>query len=376
MTSRSQTILKSVVLLGFSAIVIAVFRYFSMLRPGAYGALYKEMIAGGIVLTLCFLNYFILFPLLYTRRRFLIYLFLTVFSTMAATVLEVVLVHPQINEFLNMVSEASPQEYYTVMIISLFLHDLCFVFFFFIISLLEGAYDENKDVNIMLQNTDNLLLARRDTKKRELVTVRLEDIAYCQQNENYAYLYLTNGTKVYRNCSLKSLHEQLTTLRAVRISRKVLVFYNHIVSYDNNTVYVDIFIEGVSLGFEITDAFRQQALRMLKKHCTIIEEKGPDVASEITTVDVIQTSRSIQQTENDTVQADNLPKIEDKLNSQQLLSFIKSHPDCKGNETTDWFGVSLSTVNRIIRQLRKDGLVEYSGSKKTGGYHAIDSPTV
>lgn len=71
MTSRLQTILKSIVLFGFSVIVIAVFRYFSMLRPGAYGALYKEMIAGGIVLAICFLNYFILYPLFYTKRRFL-----------------------------------------------------------------------------------------------------------------------------------------------------------------------------------------------------------------------------------------------------------------------------------------------------------------
>lgn len=375
MTSRLQTILKSIVLFGFSVIVIAVFRYFSMLRPGAYGALYKEMIAGGIVLAICFLNYFILYPLFYTKRRFLFYVISIVLSTLVATFLEVVLVYPQIKDFPSIVSEVSPQEYFTAMSISLFLRDLCFVIFFFIISLLEGVYDENKDVNIMLQDTDNLLLARKDTKEQELVTVRLEDIAYCQQDENYAYIYLTNGTKVYRNCSLKSLHEQLTNSRAVRISRKIVVFYRHIVSYDNNTVYVDVFKEGVSVGFEITDAFRQQALQMLKKHCIIVEKKEPNSVSEITTVDMILTSHNIQQTEKDAAQTDNSPKLEDKLSTQQLLSFIKSHPDCKGTDIMDHFGVSLSTVNRTIRQLRKEGLIEYSGSKKTGGYHAIEPPT-
>ena len=159
MTSRLQTILKSIVLFGFSAIVIAVFRYFSMLRPGAYGALYKEMIAGGIVLAICFLNYFILYPLFYTKRRFLFYVISIVLSTLVATFLEVVLIYPQIKDFPSIVSEVSPQEYFTAMSISLFLRDLCFVIFFFIIRLLESAYEENRDVDILFQNTDNLLLA-------------------------------------------------------------------------------------------------------------------------------------------------------------------------------------------------------------------------
>ena len=53
----------------------------------------------------------------------------------------------------------------------------------------------------------------------------------------------------------------------------------------------------------------------------------------------------------------------------------KTADSFKGTDITDHFGVSLSTVNRTIRQLRKEGLIEYSGSKKTGGYHAIEPPT-
>ena len=177
MANKKKIVLKSVILLGFSALVIVVFRYYSMLRPGAFGAIHKEMIAGGIVLALCFLNYFILYPRLYLRRLFLVYLVTTVFSTMAATILEVVLVYPQIKVFINMVSNDSPREYYTVMTISLFLRDLCFVFFSFLIKLLESARQENNNINLLLQNTDNLLLARKDTKEKELVTVRLEDIS-------------------------------------------------------------------------------------------------------------------------------------------------------------------------------------------------------
>ena len=371
MANKKKIVLKSVILLGFSALVIVVFRYYSMLRPGAFGAIHKEMIAGGIVLALCFLNYFILYPRLYLRRLFLVYLVTTVFCTMAATILEVVLVYPQIKVFINMVSNASPREYYTVMTISLFLRDLCFVFFSFLIKLLESARQENNNINLLLQNTDNLLLARKDTKEKELVTVRLEDISYCQQNENYAFMYLVDGTRVYRNCSLKSLYEQLSSSKVVRVSRKVLVFYRHIVSYDNNFVYVDVTNDGVPVGFEITDAYRQEASKLLKDHCMIA--KKPEIAAnpEVMTIDMAQPSHHIQQTEKVAAQAGDIHRNEEKQTSQQVMSFIQAHPGCKGSEIEVHFRVSLSTVNRILRQLREEGLIEYTGSKKTGGYRVV-----
>ena len=34
---------------------------------------------------------------------------------------------------------------------------------------------------------------------------------------------------------------------------------------------------------------------------------------------------------------------------------------------------SQSTVNRILGQLKADGLIEYAGSKKTGGYRVKES---
>jgi hypothetical protein len=339
-----------------------------MLRPVAYGAFYKEWLSGGIVLVLCFWNYFIMYPRLYKKRRFLAYVLATVFSVMVAASAEVMLVYSQINDFLNMIGDTSPQEYFAVIVISLFLRDLCFVFFFFLIKLLESAYDENRDVNIFLQNTNNLLLARTVDKEKLLVTVRLEDITYCQQDENYAYMYLIDGTKVYRNCSLKSLYELLTPSTAVRVSRRVLVLYSHIVSYDNKSVYVKVSRNDVPVGLEITDAFRQHALRLLRDHCTIVDKCSSETAPSITTVDVIKTSCDILQTETNNNQAEELFKYDDKYTTSSVLTFIQSHPDCKGSDITDHFHTSLSTVNRILAQLKEEGLIEYVGSKKTGGY--------
>ncbi|MBR6174062.1 MAG: MarR family transcriptional regulator [Bacteroidales bacterium] len=64
--------------------------------------------------------------------------------------------------------------------------------------------------------------------------------------------------------------------------------------------------------------------------------------------------------------------MDETQSSQMVLSFISEHPDCKGSDIADHLHVSLSTVNRILAQLKAEGLVEYVGSKKTGGYQAVE----
>lgn len=374
MSGRSLLILKSIALTCFSVIVLFFFRYYSMLRPVACGAFYKEWLTGGIVLALCYLNYLILYPHLYEKRQPLVYVLVIVFSAAVATFLEVMLVYPHVNAFLGMINDISSKEYYSIMVVSLFFRDLCFAFFFFLIRLLESAYSEKRDVNLLLQNSNELLLARTVDKENALLTVRLENIVYCQQDENYAYMYLVDGTKVCRNCSLKSLYELLTPSRAVRISRKILVLYPHVVSYDNNSVYVSFSNNDVSVGLEITDTFRQYALTLLRDHCEFVEKRKIETVPEITTVNTFNMSSGVLQAEYDNAQAVDFSKNEYTSATRSVLAFITSHPDCKGSDIKEYFQHSLSTVNRILAQLKQDGLIEYVGSKKTGGYKVRQQP--
>ena len=58
----------------------------------------------------------------------------------------------------------------------------------------------------------------------------------------------------------------------------------------------------------------------------------------------------------------------EKSASQLVLDYINGHPGCKGSDITQFCRLSLSSVNRTLKQLRDEGLIEYVGSKKTGGY--------
>jgi Mn-dependent DtxR family transcriptional regulator len=54
-----------------------------------------------------------------------------------------------------------------------------------------------------------------------------------------------------------------------------------------------------------------------------------------------------------------------------LMEQIKKVPAQRVPDLSKTLGVSAKTIERWISELRKKGLIEYRGSKKTGGYWAF-----
>lgn len=360
---NSSTIIKTLMLVLFSLIVLLFFRFYSLLRPAACGALYKELISGSIVILICFLNYFILYPHLYERRKIVSYILFSFVSAVAAAIGEEVLVYTQISIIIKSINVLSFRGYFVYLTIALSLRNLCFLTVFFIIKLAETKYAENNDINLSLIRNNHLIVAK--DVKNKTITIHISDIAYCQQIENYAYLFLTDGRCFTRYCSMRSLADDLGAECAVRISRNLIAMYAHIHSFSQNTVCVHTY-EGIK-GFEITESFREQALTQLKKHNL----------HTISTSEKIIDSQNIETiTNNHDEQAptlsDNEVVPEEKQSLQQILHFIQENPNCKGDNITKYSRLSLRTVNRILAQLKADGLIEYVGSKKNGGYRAVE----
>ena len=55
---------------------------------------------------------------------------------------------------------------------------------------------------------------------------------------------------------------------------------------------------------------------------------------------------------------------------KEVLSCIEKHPNCNSADIIAETGFSQSTVERCLYELKKQGRVEYVGSKKTGGYRS------
>ena len=366
---KSKTIVKVALLVLFSAFVLRVFGLYSILRPAAYGAYYKEYLSAVFVILTCFLNYFVLFPFLYKKRKFLLYALLTFISILITVTAEEILVYPQVSETIRQIGALTMREFSFLITSSLFVRDTCFIGFFFLISLLEDALRENREINDSLKKINSLIIAKRNNSKgdkNETITIPIKDIVYSQQKENYTYLFTTDGNNYNRNGSLSGFAKQLGEKLVVRISRSVLVFYNHIHSFDDNTVYVEFPNNEGMVGLEISDAYKDRAMKLLNKHISI-----PSFTNEKTGESEANKMPSTESSETLDENVFSTPTKE-KANIQLFLDYIQAHPGCKGSEIEVHFRVSLSTVNRILRQLREEGLIEYTGSKKTGGYRVVE----
>ena len=356
--------IKAVLFMLFAVLILCAFNYYSLLRPAAYGALYKESITAIYVVLICFLNYFVFFPILYKKRKFLLYAVSSFFSVLIAAIAEEVLVYPQVSEIISQIGDLTLREYTIFLTVTLFIRNFCFLGLFFLVSLLEDFFRENTEIKESLKRINNLIIVRsdNDTNKNVMVTIRLSDIVYCQQEENYTYIFTTDGSKYNRNCSLSSFAKELGDQLVVRISRGVFVFYKHIHSFDENNVYVKFIDKEKPIGFLISNAYKENAMRLLKKNTTPrqhhVNEFLPNPE---------QTQR-IEETIQISNEKESACQTEERNNIQLVLDYINGHPGCKGSDITQFCRLSLSSVNRTLKQLRDEGLIEYVGSKKTGGY--------
>jgi predicted transcriptional regulator len=356
--------IKAVLFTLFAVLVLCAFNYYSLLRPAAYGALYKESITAIFVISICFLNYFVLFPILYKKRKFLLYAVSTFFSVLITAIAEEVLVYPQVSEIFSPIGDLTLHEYTIFLTFILLIRNLCFVSLFLLVSLLEDSIRENKEINDSVKKINNLIIAKCENgeNKSKMITIPINDIVYCQQEENYTYIFTTAGNKYNRNCSLSSFAKELGNQLVVRISRGVIVFYKHVHSFDENNVYVAFMDKEKPIGFLISNAYKENAMRLLKKNTT----PRPHHVNEL--LPNPEQTQGIEETIQISNEMESACQTEERNNIQFVLDYINGHPDCKGTDIVQFCRLSLSTVNRILKQLRDEGLIEYSGSKKTGGY--------
>jgi len=256
--------------LSFCILTVLFFRLNSFLRPAAFGAFYKEYIAGGIVLTVFYLNYFLLYPKLYHERRFTLYAISILTCLMMASLLEERIIYQQMFEIVKDL-DINITHYFAEQTVMIFLRDACLFLFSFMICVIRSFYNEKRDLYRYLHNQKHLIVAK-DIQKKNTVTLNIKDITHCQQIENYAYLYLQNGNRYSRNCTLSSLAEDIGPDYSVRISRNIIAMYAYVQSFDQNTVFIQT-QDGI-IAFNITDYYKKEALSQLSLH--VILAKGSD----------------------------------------------------------------------------------------------------
>jgi hypothetical protein len=186
--------------------------------------------------------------------------------------------------------------------------------------------------------------------------IPIDDIFYCKKNGNETDVYTVGGVKYTRFCTIKYLIQLIGDDEFVRISRSFVVPFQHIASCDGTSLVMkSVPWTETPLAFNLdtqryphAPAAIEQYLRAGQKAADGGRANGEDGKGK----------RSLS-----------VPP-EGKLDA--VLGYIREHPGCRSTELKSHTSYSQTTMDRCLFELKKRGLVEYTGSKKRGGYHLVN----
>ena len=338
--------------------VVIFFGRNCVLRLAALGALYKEYLCGVIVLVLFYFNVFFLFPKLYLKGSSLAYLIAAFLCGVLAAIAELVFVNPQIAPLLNAsFNTTAAQAIMRKYLFLISLRNLGIMMIGYTICEIRNQRNSREQHEIRLRDVVQEIDALSVDNNNNFIKV--SNILYCQQARNTTWIYHAGGNIFLRYGSLKKTAELIGADRMIQVSKDLMVNREMIDSYAEDEVVIKdpILQKKIPLSCSST-YFKQNG----EKTQTLWQQESLQLANICDTEDN-STCENIHS---------NRKKIMSLIKQNQYVrpihSFIRKHPGCKTSDIAAKVKISQSTVNRILKQLKDEGLIEYTGSKKTGGY--------
>ena len=324
----------------------------AFLRPYA-GSTLKEAVAGLLLLGSLYANYFLLYPILYQKHSHNIYWLLVFFIALATGFIELAIAYQNI----SLCNAAIIQEFgffsfFSKRLLFIVGRNLAFNFFPFLIGErqhFQQAFEN--EVKIVYQDVRKLDVTDGGNN---IQLVPIEDIFYCQQQRNFTNIFMVNDKKYTRLGSMKHLQQLVGEEEFIRITTTLLVPFRHIESCKDYTVIMK------KMPWE-------QSPTTFKLEPKTQEEVAKKVVEGILKYRTIVSGKEISKKQ-DPPKSKRKPTTPPKEKINEVLSFIEKHSNCNSADIIAETKFSLSTVERCLLDLKKQGLIEHSGSKKTGGY--------
>lgn len=340
----------------FCAALLWFFSRNCLLRPYA-GSQWKEALSGVILLATLYFNYFLLYPMLIKKRHMnILYWMVVVLMSIAIGILEMVIAYPAIMKCMGPVIETIGFwpffSNHTFMVAS---RNVAFNFFPFMFGERKQLQDAlDNEVKVVYQEVRKLDVVDQNNR---LILIPIDDIYYCRQDGNYTRIYTVDNIWYSRLGSMIHLEQLFGDEDFVRISSTLLVPYKYIASCKGNEVVMKkmpwtrnplTFIIDTKNSNEISEGIA----RYLENAKTGHRRDGARTVS--------TSGRKRRH-----------PINPSQEKQETVFAFIQSHPGTRSTEIITGTSLSLSTVERCLAELRKQGRVAYVGSKKNGGYEAV-----
>ena len=321
------------------------------LRPYA-GSTTRELLAGLILLITLYANYFLLYPKLHKKHPVVYWVVLVSLCIIAAAMDFAIAYHHIMYCNGAIIGEIGAFRFFSHYFKLLTIRNVALNTFPFIFrerQELQKALD--KEVQIVYQDARLVDVADNDHNMR---LISKDDIFYCQQDGNYTRIYVTQDDPYYsRNGSMKYLEQLFGPKEFVRVSNTLLIPYRYIQSCNGTEVFMKrLPWQNEPLSFAIEPKYLDQAPGQIALH--LLTAKGLE---------------SMKPPKQNRKRRKPKPSQE---KTDTVLQYIKEHPGNQTKEIAENTQFSPTTVERCLAELRKQGLVKYKGSKKSGGYCVVD----
>lgn len=196
--------------------------------------------------------------------------------------------------------------------------------------------------------------------KNKLYLVNIDDIFYCYQERNSTSVHLVQDVCYYRLGSMKHLEQLLGNKDFIRITTNVLVPFRYIKECKDNMVIME------KMSWENEPTIFHLEPKTQKEISKRVIEGVQRYRGEVAAGDRIPkkpTRRKVKRK----------PAKPSDEKTQKVLSYIESHPNCNSKGIIDGTNIPLSSVERCISVLKKQGLIKHTGSKRNGGYDVVSS---
>ena len=336
----------------FCTITLWLFVRNSLLRPSA-GSDLKEFISGLLFLGTLYLNYFLLYPKLYQRYSHIVYWIVVLFIALLTALIDMAIANPYIvSRNAEVIEFVGPFNFYSKIISLIAGRNFALNFLPFLIKERQHYQQAlDKEVRIVYRDVRKLDVV---DEHNDIQLVPIEDIFYCHQQGNFTEIFMVQNRKYTRLGSMRHLEQLFGEEDFIRLTTTVLVPFRYVESCQE-----DMVVMKKMPWEEEPTAFKLEAKTKKEIAKRILES----IQSEI-----VETSDENIPEEPSRPKAKRKPATppEEKIN--EVFLYIKKHPNCNSADIMSETKFSLSTVERCLSELKKQGCVEYVGSKKTGGY--------
>ena len=339
----------------FCTTMLWIFTQNSVLRPYA-GSFFKEALSALFLLGSLYANYFLLYPKIYQKYSYFVYWLSVVFIAVIASIIDLAIAYSYVVSCnAQIIQLVGSYKFFSRILLFITGRNLALNFFPYLFrERLHFRQSLEKERVIVYERVRMLDVT---DKNSDIQLISIDEIFYCQQQRNFTVVYTVQNKSYTRLGSMKHLEQLFGTKEFIRITNTIMVPFQYIKSCKENVVVMKKMPwqdapTAFALEAKDSEETAESILEGLMRYKTLAGGKGSSV-----------------KVPRQAVKRKPIVPPDEKV--RVVLSFIENHPNCNSVDIIAETQFSLSTVERCLIELKKNGLVEHVGSRRRGGYVVV-----